>query len=167
MKLKYILSAFLLLGFTACGDAQKLIDDAGKLFNEPVAIEDGAYATECMPDDANENGEITRITFSTTNGSRQISYETDIYEDEITCPGVATSTQSEGVKSIVLADNGFGNNFSYFTQGEGADEEIIAYYVDDEGAIYINNSEGTNGSLEERFASFILNPETGTKYTRE
>ncbi len=170
MKLRYALLVFLFFGFTACENIQELLDETEKLLGGSVEIMDGTYESECMEDES--DGAKSQIVFSTiSNGKRQISYQIFNYENDLDCSEASTSQGEITIETIVLAENGFGGNISYFKEG-GNQGSVVAYYVDDIAkAIYIPKLEGSSGEgpeeLKEYFSNFIQNPRSGIKYTRQ
>ncbi|MGH1469380.1 MAG: hypothetical protein ACRBBP_10995 [Bdellovibrionales bacterium] len=153
MKLKYILPLFLLLGFTGCEEEEIL----KSILGDPVAIADGDYVTDCIPDGSGGSS-ITSLTVSGNATSRDI--QVDVYTSADCTTGETLGTPEQA--SIELAEYGFGNSVSFFTEGAAK----LPYHVDSEGALYIGVSADSSGEPAEIFADFIDDPTNsgGTKF---
>ncbi len=145
MKLKYILPLFLLLGFTGCDEEEIL----KSILGDPVAIADGDYATDCIPD-GQGGSSITSLTISGNATSRDI--QIDVYTSADCTTGETLGTPEQA--SIELAEYGFGNSVSFLTEGALK----LPYHVDAQGALYLGVGVESSGEPIDIFTDFIDDP---------
>ncbi len=145
MKLKYILPLFLLLGFTGCDEEEIL----KSILGDPVAIVDGDYATDCIPD-GQGGSSITSLVVSGNATSRDLQIDT--YTDVACSVGETLGTPESA--AIALAEYGFGNGVSFMTEGAAK----LPYHVDANGDLYIGVSVESSGEPVDIFADFIDDP---------
>lgn len=154
MKIKYLLPLFLVSFFTGCLSEEEILQ---AVLGDPVPVQDGNYQTECLV----EGGASSRIYLEIANGATERTVQTEVYAgdticDVVTDDGIATAETTV----IELANFGFGNNISFFTEDNPSLGELqVPYHVEGD-VLYLGASEEAVEGQEpaDIFSNFIDDP---------
>jgi len=163
MKIKCLLPFFLVSFFTGCLSEEEILQ---AVLGDPVAVTDGYYQTDCLV----EGGASSRIYLRIENDATQRTVQTEIYAGDDFCDTVTDDgTATAETTTIELANFGFGNSVSFFTEDNPNLGELqVPYHVDGHDLFLGASEEAIEGQEpQDIFSDFIDDPKNtaGFKFT--